>query len=79
VYYVNPEIDFFFRCHGSQGPLLEVSRESVTGEYKITISYYPVIVLGECEGEEVVLLPLALIGHALRLKVQKGKNKLSLA
>jgi hypothetical protein len=50
----------------------------VTGKYETTISYYPVIVFGECEGEEVLLLPLALIGHALRFKVQKGKDKLSL-
>jgi hypothetical protein len=58
--------------------LLEVSQELVTGGYEITISYYPVIVFGECEGEGILLLPLALIGHALRFKVRKGKNKLSL-
>jgi hypothetical protein len=50
----------------------------VTGKYEITISYYPVIIFSECEGERRLLLPLALIKHALRFKVRKGKNKLSL-
>jgi hypothetical protein len=50
----------------------------VTRKYEITILCHPVIVFDECEGEEGLLLPLALIKHALRFKVQKGKNKLSL-
>jgi hypothetical protein len=50
------------------GTIAQSEPKLMTRKNKIIISYHPVIIFGECEGERKLLL-LALIKDVLRFKV----------